>query len=135
MTELFRWLIDYFIIQLLEESKLKKSDFITTENYHIRLRENTAKRLIGKIRNNFNCKVPCRKKNFTYQNILYDNISQLAQYISDKKKTIEFVVLHVEINRDDDLLIREKILSETRTSRKSLTKIAKQKRFHNKNKF
>jgi CRISPR-associated protein Cas1 len=51
---------------------------------------------------------------------LYDNVSQLAQYISDKKKTIEFVVPHVEINRDDDLLIREKILSMSPEERKKL---------------
>ena len=51
---------------------------------------------------------------------MYDNVSQLAQYISDKKKTIEFVVPHVEINRDDDLLIREKILSMSPEERKKL---------------
>ena len=42
------------MIQLLEERKLKKSDFIVTENYNIRLRESTAKALIEKIRLNFN---------------------------------------------------------------------------------
>ena len=51
---------------------------------------------------------------------MYDSVSQLAQYISDKKKTIEFVVPHVEINRDDDLLIREKILSMSPEERKKL---------------
>ena len=51
---------------------------------------------------------------------MYDSVSQLAQYISDKKKTIEFVVSHVEINRDDDLLIREKILSMSPEERKKL---------------
>ena len=39
---------------------------------------------------------------------------------SHKKKTIEFVVPHVEINRDDDLLIREKILSMSPEERKKL---------------
>ena len=37
--ELFRWLVDLSVIQLLEEKKLKKSDFVVTENYHIRLKE------------------------------------------------------------------------------------------------
>jgi len=44
----------------------------------------------------------------------------LAQYIADKKKTIEFVVPFIEINRDDDLLIREKILSMSPEERKRL---------------
>jgi len=51
---------------------------------------------------------------------LYDNVSQLAQFIADKKKTIEFVVPHVEINRDDNLLLREKILSMSPEERKRL---------------
>jgi CRISPR-associated protein Cas1 len=120
LQELFRWLIDLSVIQLLEENKLKKSDFILTENYHIRLKPNTAKLLIEKIRNNFNFKVPYKKRNFAYQNILYDNISQLAQYVSNKKKTIEFVVPHIEIDRNDDLQIREKILSMSPDERRKL---------------
>ena len=120
IQELFRWLIDYSIVQLLEESKLRKSDFITTENYHIRLRENTAKLLIGKIRNNFNCKVPYKKKNFTYQNILYDNVQQLANFISGKKKDFEFVVPKLEINRDDTISLRDRILALSPENRKKL---------------
>jgi CRISPR-associated protein Cas1 len=120
LQELFRWLIDLSVIQLLEENHLKKSDFILTENYHIRLKPNTAKLLIKKIKSNFNSKVSYKKRNFTYQNILYDNISQLAQYISNKKKTIEFVTPHVIINRNDDLQIREKILSMSPDERRKL---------------
>ena len=120
LQELFRWLIDLSVIQLLEDNKLKKSDFILTENYHIRLKQETAKLLVEKIKSNFNSKVSYGKKHFAYQNILYDNVSQLAQYIVDKKKTIEFIVPHVEINRDDDLLIREKILSMSPEERKKL---------------
>lgn len=54
IQELFRWLIDVSVIQLLEEKKTKKSDFIITENYHTRLGEDIAKLLIEKINSNFN---------------------------------------------------------------------------------
>jgi CRISPR-associated protein Cas1 len=37
IQELFRWIIDVSVTQLLEEKKIKKSDFIITENYHTRL--------------------------------------------------------------------------------------------------
>ncbi|MEM0106857.1 MAG: CRISPR-associated endonuclease Cas1, partial [Candidatus Micrarchaeaceae archaeon] len=43
VQELYRRLVDLSVIQLLEEKKLKKTDFIVTENYNIRLRENTVK--------------------------------------------------------------------------------------------
>ena len=45
IQELFRWLIDVSVIQLLEEKKIKKSDFIITENYHMRLEESIAKKI------------------------------------------------------------------------------------------
>jgi len=120
LQELFRWLIDYSVVQLLEENSLKKTDFIITENYHMRLRENGAKLLIEKIRINFNHKVPYKDKNFTYQNILFDNIQQLANFISDRKKNVEFIVPKIEINRDDTILLRQKLLSMTPEQRKKL---------------
>jgi len=52
LQELFRYVIDYSVIELLE-TQLKKSDFITTENYHIRLKPNTAELLIEKIKGQF----------------------------------------------------------------------------------
>jgi CRISPR-associated protein Cas1 len=37
IQELFRWLVDLSALQILEAKKLKKSDFMITENYHLRL--------------------------------------------------------------------------------------------------
>jgi hypothetical protein len=51
---------------------------------------------------------------------MYDNVSQLALYIADKKTTIEFVVPHFTINRDDNLELRNKILSMSTEERKKL---------------
>jgi CRISPR-associated protein Cas1 len=121
IQELYRWLIDLSVIQLLEETpKPKKSDFIVTENYHIRLRENIAKRLVDRIRFNFNQKAPHREKNYTYQNILHDSIQYLAHYISERKRNIEFAIPKFEIIRDDTASLREKILSMTPEGRKRL---------------
>ncbi|NDF27792.1 MAG: CRISPR-associated endonuclease Cas1, partial [Nitrosopumilaceae archaeon] len=99
---------------------LQKSDFIVTESYHMRLRESGAKLLIEKIRINFNRKSPYKDKNSTYQNILYDNVQQLANFIADKIKRVEFVVPKMEINRDDTVLLRQKLLSMTPEQRKKL---------------
>lgn len=120
IQELFRWMVDYSLIQLLESYSLKKSDFITTENYHIRLRENIAKLLIEKIRANFNRKAPYKGKNYTYQNILYDNVQQLANFVSDRRKDLEFVIPKLTIDKNDSLELREKILKMTPEERKRL---------------
>ena len=50
------------VIQLLEEKKIKKSDFIITENYHTRLGEDVAKLSIEKINSNFNARYNYKNK-------------------------------------------------------------------------
>ena len=120
LQELFRWIIDLSVIQLLEEKRLKKSDFIVTENYNMRLREKTAKFLIEKISANFNHKVPYKGKNYYYQNVLFDNIRSLSHYIMDKKKTFDFDIPKFEIQRNDTSLLREKILSLSPEERRKL---------------
>jgi len=121
IQELFRWIIDLSVIQLLEETpKPKKADFIVTEKYHIRLREEIAKRLVDRIRSNFNLKASYKGRNFTYHNILYDNIQQLAHFASDRKKSMEFDVPELEIIRDDTTPLRKRILSMTPDERRKL---------------
>lgn len=121
IQEAFRWIVDLSVIQLLEEKKLKKSDFIITENYHIRLRENTAKMLVGKINQNFNLKVLYKdRKNHSYHNILVDNVQNLANFISEKRKQFDFNIPKINLQRNDNLQIREKILNMTSEEMKTL---------------
>ena len=121
VQELFRWLIDISVIQLLEEKKIKKSDFIITENYHTRLGEDVAKMLIEKINSNFNIRYNYKNsKNYSYQTILQDNLQQLSNFIVDKKKEFEFVIPKMKLNRNDDIELREKILNMTTEERKRL---------------
>jgi len=121
IQELFRWIIDISIIRLLEEKKIKKSDFIITENYHTRLGEDVAKSLIEKINSNFNAKHNYKNgKNYSYQIILQDNLQQLSNFIVDKKKEYDFVIPKMELNRNDNVELREKILNMTPEERKQL---------------
>ena len=121
LQELFRWVIDLSVIELLEERKIKKSDFIITENYHTRLRENTAKMLIEKINQNFNHKELYKNnKRYSYQNILYDQIQQLANFILGKQKQLEFNIPKTKLERNDDVEIKEKILNMKPQQRKEL---------------
>ena len=121
IQELFRWLIDVSVIQLLEEKKIKKSDFIITENYHTRLDENVAKLLIEKINSNFNVRYDYKNnKQYSYQIILQDNIQQLSNFILEKKKEFDFVIPKTKLNRNDSLELRKKILNMTSEERKRL---------------
>lgn len=121
IQELFRWLIDVSVIQLLEEKKIKKSDFIITENYHTRLGEDVAKLLIEKINSNFNARYNYKKgKNYSYQIILQDNLQQLSNFVLEKKEEFDFVIPKMKLNRNDNLELRNSILKLTPEKRKRL---------------
>ena len=120
LQELYRWLIDLSVIQVLEEKKLKKSNFIVTENYHIRLRESAARQLLKKITLNFNKRNEFGGKMHTYDNILLENVRNLAKLIENNGKIPKFVMPKIEINRKDDNKTREKIMSITPGERKAL---------------
>ena len=119
LQELFRYIVDYSVIELLE-TKPKKSDFIVTENYHIRLKPNTAKLLIEKIKDNFNKRYEFKDKQYTLDNILYENVRILSNYISGKSRTLEFNIPEIRIDRADDKQLRAKIMAINPQKRKEL---------------
>ena len=119
LQELFRYVVDYSVIELLE-TKLKQSDFITTENYHIRLKPDTAKLLIEKLKNNFNKRYEFRNKQHTLDNIMFENVRELSRYISGKVKTLDFNIPDIEISQNDTINIKNKIMSIDPEKRKAL---------------
>ena len=119
LQELFRYVVDYSVIELLE-TKLKKSDFITTENYHTRLRPKTAGLLIERIKENFNRRYEFRGKNYTLESILYENVRILSNYISGKSKELNFSIPEIRIERVDNTNVRSRIMSIDPQKRKEL---------------
>jgi len=119
LQELFRYVVDYSVIELLE-TQLKKSDFITTGNYHIRLKPNTAKLLIEKIKNNFNQRYDFRNKQYALENIMFENIRELSRYITGNSKQLEFSIPDIAIKRNDNSQVRNKIISTDPEKRKEL---------------
>jgi len=119
LQELFRYVVDYSVIELME-TKLKKSDFITTENYHIRLKPNTVKLLIEKIKNNFNQRYEFKNKQHTLENIMFENIRELSKYITGNSKSLEFPIPDIKIKRNDNSQVRERIMSIDPDKRKEL---------------
>jgi len=119
LQELFRYVVDYSVIDLLE-SGLKKSEFITTGNYHIRLKPNKTKLLVEKIKNNFNQRYEFRNKQYALENIMFENIRELSRYITGNSKSLEFTIPYIEIKRNDNSQIRDKIMSIDPEKRKEL---------------
>jgi CRISPR-associated protein Cas1 len=67
-----------------------------------------------------NTAVTYKKKQYSYQYVLRDNIQTLANYISDKQKELRFNVPGVPIKRNDDNKTKEYILNLTSEQRKAL---------------
>jgi CRISPR-associated protein Cas1 len=120
LQELYRWIVDLSVVELLEAKKLKTSDFITTENYHIRLKENIAKMLIERIKNHFNTRSLYKNRNSTYDTILQDNVQHLANYMLDKSQKLQLDIPVVRVIRNDDLEIRHALLNMTPEQRREL---------------
>ena len=102
------------------ESGLKKSDFITTANYHISLKPNTAKLLVEKIKNNFNQCYEFRNKQYALENIMFENIRELSRYVMNNSKQLKFTIPKIEIKRNDNSQVRDKIMSINPEKRKEL---------------
>ncbi|BAI61929.1 hypothetical protein MCP_1857 [Methanocella paludicola SANAE] len=64
--------------------------------------------------------MPYKKKQYTYQYVLRDNVQTLANYVLDKQKELHFNVPGVPIKRNDDTATREYILNMTPEQRKEL---------------
>ena len=117
---LYRWLVDLSVIQVLEDKKIKKSDFIVTENYHLRLREQGIRYLLEKIMLNLNKRVEYKGKFHTFDNILLDNVRKLGNFIKKDQKELKFEIPNIQIGRNDNIELRNRIMAITPEDRKRL---------------
>jgi len=49
LQELFRFLVDLAVINLIENNTMEKKDFVVTENYNLRLRSSGAKKIVNEL--------------------------------------------------------------------------------------
>jgi CRISPR-associated protein Cas1 len=83
---------------------------MVTENYHIRLKEQTAKTLIEKIKLNMNAKAAFKGRNATYQTILFSNLQGLGHFVIGRNKKLSFDIPALAVKRNDNLDVQQRIL-------------------------
>ena len=76
--------------------------------------------MIEKIKDNFNKRYQFKNKQYTLDNILYENVRALSNYISGKSKVSDFNIPEMSIERVDNKGIRSKIVSIDPQKRKEL---------------
>src|SRR5271157_3620808 len=67
-----------------------------------------------------NTRTPYKGLNCTYQNILYDQVRNLANYIMDKQAALKFSIPEIQIKRNDDIDLRDRILNMTIEERRRI---------------
>ncbi|CAG0958922.1 hypothetical protein METP3_00705 [Methanosarcinales archaeon] len=110
LQELFRFLIDLAIINLIEKDAMDTKDFIRTENYNLRLRPTGAKKLLTEINSMFNKTVEYGGKQNSWSYIIQLKTRELAQYLMSTRKKLDFLTPSYDIPRLDSDIIRKKIL-------------------------
>ncbi|MGC2359380.1 MAG: CRISPR-associated endonuclease Cas1 [Thermoplasmata archaeon] len=86
----FRWLVDLSVIETVAGRGLdRKDDFITTENYHVRLRPHAIGLLADRLSQNFNRAVPFGGRRRTFDAISFETARKLARHLLGQSKKLD----------------------------------------------
>ena len=89
LQEPFRWLVDLSVIETIAGRQLdRKADFLTTENYHIRLRPHAIGLLAERLGENFNRTAPFGGQRRTLDAILFETARKLARHLLGQSKKL-----------------------------------------------
>lgn len=111
MQELFRFIVDLAVINLVEMDQMDKKDFIRTDSYTLRLRSTGARKMTDEINRWLNKSVVYQGKESAWDYVIFLKARELAHFLVDKQKHLDLISPDYEINRKDADEIRKKILS------------------------
>jgi len=109
--ELFRFIVDLAVINLIDADRMEKKDFIRTENYTLRLRSTGARKVTDEINGWLNKTVVYQGKDTSWDYVIFLKARELAHYLIGKQSTLDLSSPDYEINRLDADDIRKKIMS------------------------
>ncbi len=98
LQEPFRWLVDIAVINGLENKVFNKKDFMLTENYNIRLRPNGTSKLMDELNAQFTKRIRYKGRYFEWRTVIVEKAHELSQYLTDKRKTLDFSCQHSNKN-------------------------------------
>ena len=90
LQEPFRWLVDLSVVETISGRQLdRKGDFITTENYHVRLRSHAIGLLAERLSENINRAVAFGGQRRTFAAILFETARKLARHLLGQSKRLD----------------------------------------------
>jgi CRISPR-associated protein Cas1 len=118
--EPYRWLVDTTVISCLENGRFGKKDFYRMDNYVLRLRPESAKKLIDALRIKFNSPVRHAGKVCGWDTLIRLKAQELANYILSRRNELDFGEPRAHLHRTDSAAIRSTILSLTASEARNL---------------
>ena len=108
---MFRFIVDLAVINLIENDRIEKKDFIRTENYTLRLRSAGAQKVTDEINGLLNKSAVYQGKETSWDYVIFLKARELAHYLVGKQKSLDLISPDYTISRPDAADIRKKIMS------------------------
>ncbi|MFI5450236.1 MAG: CRISPR-associated endonuclease Cas1 [Candidatus Bathyarchaeia archaeon] len=116
LMEPFRWLVDLSVLQAFQSKLLDWSSFyFTAKDYRYRFTLEAKKKFIEKLKEQFNKGVAYRGRHMRWDNVIQHKTVELSRFLVGKSSTLNFDEPSPVLERADNRLMREKILSLTQS--------------------
>ena len=111
IQELFRFLKDLAILNLVEKDTMEKKDFIRTENFILKLRASGTRKNTQELNTWLNKTVNYQEKGVSWNYMIFLKTRELAHYLVGKRKCLIWSHPNIRLTRHDSDDVRKKILS------------------------
>jgi CRISPR-associated protein Cas1 len=111
LQELFRFLVDLAVLNIVEKGIIDKKDFLRTDNFTLKLRPSGARKVTAELNTWLNKSVRYQEKETSWNYMIFLKARELAHYLISKKKSLDLSSPEYQIDRQDSEEIRKKILS------------------------
>jgi len=119
--EPFRWLGDVTTIEAFESGTLDLKDFyFTGDDYRYRIEIETKRRFLELLKDRFNSGVKYKGKTWKWDTVILNKAHELARFLLDKSKQIDFIEPQPTLQRSDAQDLRKRILELTQEEAKKL---------------
>jgi len=121
LQEPFRWLGDVTTIEAFESGALDMKDFyFTGDDYRYRIEIEAKRRFLELLKARFNSGVKYRGKLWKWDTVILSKTQELARFLPDKSREIDFIEPRPSLQRSDTLELRERILDLTQREAREL---------------
>lgn len=111
MQELFRFVVDLAVLNMVEKGLIEKKDFLRTDNFTLKMRSSGTRKVTTELNTWLNKTVRYQERETSWNYLIFLKTRELAHYLNGKKKSLDLVSPEQQIDRQDSDEIRKKILA------------------------